>query len=379
MKKNKCIEIPGGVVVGASDTADDFTAEAARGAITHNDTPTRLSPGPDRTIQQMDRRHFFASSLTAAVGLGALGLRPANAETSRSATDNEAIQGPVTLYFEFRVAAPEHDAAMAALKDQAAAWRKAPGFLSLALKQMTGDSTMVKNYPEAYKGVLAMAYLDGLKNHTQPWFHSLFIRFASLAQLRAAKVEEQFDASILPFLHAVQKRETGFAKSPQPMGVYRGVYKTVAAGNRKGICTSEADILAFLRDPVEDPAADTTTVENHVMIGDAGHLGWEKIVVPLLTVAQQTFQPADDPNGVGEPGAKDNRSYRKALSTEILRNARADGDLRAYIMHGVWESYWDHENSHLDPRFVAAAGPVGAAVQVGPVEPFYLTNLLIKP
>jgi hypothetical protein len=326
----------------------------------------------------MDRRNFFASGLTAAVGLGALGLHPANAETAGSATDIEAIEGPVTRYFEFRVAAPEHDAAMAALRNQAAAWRTAPGFLSLALKQMTGDSTMVKNYPEAYKGVLATAYLDGLNNRTQPWFHSLFVRFTSLAQLRAAKVEEQFDANILPFLHAVQMTETGLVRSPQPMGVYRGIYQTVAAGNRKGIYTSEADILAFLREPVEDPTGGTITVENHVMIADAGHLDWEKRVVPLLTVAQQTFQPADDPNGVGKPGARDNRSYRKALSTEILRNARADGNLRAYIMHGVWESYWDHENSHLDPRFLAASGPVGAGVELGPVEPFYVTNLLIK-
>jgi hypothetical protein len=326
----------------------------------------------------MDRRNFFASSLGAAAGLGALSLYPANAAMAGSATDLEGIAGPVTLYFEFRVAAPEHDGAMAALRDQVANWRQAPGFLSLALKQMTGDSTMVKNYPEAYKGVLATAYLDGLNNRTQPWFHALFVRFASLAQLRAARIEEQFDANILPFLHAVQKTQTGFVKSPQPMGVYRGVFQTVAAGNRQGIYTSEPDILAFLRAPVEEPSADTITVENHVMIGDAGHLDWEKIVVPLLTVAQQTFQPAEDPNGVGKPGAKDNRFYRKALSTEILRNARADGNLRAYIMHGVWESYWDHENSHLDPRFLAAAGPVGAGVEISPVEPFYVTNLLIK-
>lgn len=326
----------------------------------------------------MDRRHFFAASLTTAAGLGALGMRPANAETASSTADIEANQGPVTLYFEFRVAAPEHDATITALKQQAAVWRQTPGFLSLALKQMTGDSTMVKNYPETYKGVLATAYLDGVTDHTQPWFHSLFVRFASLAELLAANVEDQFDANILPFLHAVQKTETGFAKSPQPMGVYRGVYQTVAAGNRQGIYTSEADVLAFLRAPVEGSVVDAITVENHVMIGDAGHLGWEKLVVPLLTVAQQTFQPADDPNGIGKPGTKDNRAYRKALSTEILRNARPHGDLRDYIMHGVWESYWDHENSHLDPRFLAASGPVGAGVEVGPIEPFYQTNLLIK-
>lgn len=48
------------------------------------------------------------------------------------------------------------------------------GFLSLLLKQMSGDSTMVKNYPESYKGVLAGAYLDGVKDHSQPYFYSLF-------------------------------------------------------------------------------------------------------------------------------------------------------------------------------------------------------------
>ena len=326
----------------------------------------------------MDRRNFLSSTTAAAVGLGALGLSPAIAGKVASSKEIDAIQGPVTLYMEFRVAKLEHEAAMAALKDHAATWSKALGFLSLVLKQMTGDSTMVKNYPEAYKGVLATAYLDGLKDNTQPWFHSLFVRFESPAQLRAAKVEEQFDANVLPFLHAVQKTETGFAKSPQPMEVYRGVYQTVAAGDRKGIYTDKADILAFLRNPVEDPATEMTTVENHVMVREAGHLDWEKQVVPLLEVAQETFQPTDDPNGVGKPGSKANRFYRKALSTEILRNAAPNGDLRAYIMHGVWESVWDHENSHLDPRFRAAAGPVGAGVEVGPVEPFYRTNLLIK-
>jgi hypothetical protein len=86
----------------------------------------------------------------------------------------------------------------------------------------------------------------------------------------------------------------------------------------------------------------------------------------------------DEANGVGLPGASDNRHYRKALSTEILRNVHADGDLRAYLLHGVWESVWDHENSHLDPRFQAAVAPVGAAVMVGPVEPFYVTRRLVS-
>ena len=50
----------------------------------------------------------------------------------------------------------------------------------------------------------------------------------------------------------------------------------------------------------------------------------------------------------------------------------------SYIMHGVWESVADHENSHIDKRFMQAAGPVGAYVIQGPVEPFYVTKMLIN-
>jgi hypothetical protein len=285
-------------------------------------------------------------------------------------------EGPVTLYFEFRVAGPEHDTAMEALTERASAWRRVPGFLSLMLKQMSGDSTMVKNYPESYKGVLAEAYLDGVRNHSQPYFYSLFIRFADYTQLQAAQINEDFDDAVLPFLHAVRQTSTGIAKSAAPMSVYRGVFQTIAAGNRGGIYTTTAEITDFLRHPVEAPERDTVTVENHVMVADAGHLEWEKLVFPLLKVAQETHQPTDDPSGIGQPGTKDNRLYRKALSTEILRDATPDGGLRAYLMHGVWESVWDHENSHLDARFQAAAGPVGAGIEIGPVEPFYLTRLL---
>jgi hypothetical protein len=325
----------------------------------------------------MHRRQFFSTTLGAAAGLSAVGFLPAVAQTTEPAA-TAAPEGPVTLYFEFRVADPEHVAAMAALKDRASVWRQAAGFLSLMLKQMSGDSTMVKNYPEDYKGVLAEAYLDGVKNHSQPYFYSLFIRFADYAQLQASQINEDFDRVVLPFLHAVKKTSTGFAKSPQPMSVYRGVFQTIVAGNRAGIYTMTAETTDFLRRPVEDPENSTVTVENHVMVADVGHLEWEKLVLPLLKVAQETHQPKDDPGGIGQPGSKSNRLYRKALSTEILRNAFPDGGLRAYLMHGVWESVWDHENSHLDARFQAAAGPVGAGVEIGPVEPFYLTRLLAK-
>lgn len=65
------------------------------------------------------------------------------------------------------------------------------------------------------------------------------------------------------------------------------------------------------------------------------------------------------------------------MSTEILRQSTPDGTQRADIMHGIWESVWDHENSHFDPRFKAAAGPVGALVEIGPVEPFHTTQLTL--
>ncbi|MBS4726881.1 hypothetical protein MSM1_00340 [Mycobacterium sp. SM1] len=287
-------------------------------------------------------------------------------------------EGPVTLYFEFRVAGPEHDAAMGTLRERASAWRQAPGFLSLMLKQMSGDSTMVKNYPEAYKGVLAEAYLDGIRSHSQPYFYSLFVRFADHAQLQASQINEDFDRAVLPFLHAVTETSTGIAKSRRPMSLYRSVFQTIAAGNRAGIYTTTREMTDFLRHPVEAPERDTVTVVNHVMVADAGHLEWEKLVLPLLEVAQETYQPTDDPNGIGQPGSKANRLYRKALSTEILRNATPDGELRAYLMHGVWESVWDHENSHLDTRLQEAFGPVGAGVVIGPIEPFYLTRFLAE-
>ena len=325
----------------------------------------------------MHRRQVLSKTLGVAAGLSAVGFLSA-AVAQATAPAAAAPEGPVTLYFEFRVADPEHDAAMAALKERASAWRQAPGFLSLMLKQMSGNSTMVKNYPEAYKGVLAEAYLDGVRDHSQPYFYSLFVRFAGYTQLQASQIDEDFDRAILPFLHAVKQTSTGFAKSPQPMSVYRGVFQTIVAGNREGIYTTTAEMTNFLRHPVEAPESSTVTVENHVMVADVGHLEWEKLVLPLLKVAQETHQPKDDPGGIGQPGSKSNRLYRKALSTEILRNAFPDGGLRAYLMHGVWESAWDHENSHLDARFQAAAGPVGAGVEIGPIEPFYLTRFLTK-
>uniref|UniRef100_D5WZG9 Uncharacterized protein n=1 Tax=Thiomonas intermedia (strain K12) TaxID=75379 RepID=D5WZG9_THIK1 len=288
-----------------------------------------------------------------------------------SADALRGLDGTVTLYAELRVTGAQHSALLAAIDALGAALRGKPGFVQLALKQMSGDSTMVKNYPETYKGVLATAYLEGAEAGVQPYFYTLFIRFADAASASAADLEADFAARLQPLLHA------GAAPQSPEMAAYRAVYQTVGAGDRKGIYTTAQQIEAFLRAPLDHPERDTVTVENHVMINDTDRANWEPKVMALLEVAQNTFEPQSDPTGAGQPGTRDNRLYRKALSTEILRNAQADGGLRAYIMHGLWESVWDHENSHLDARFIAAAGPVGAAAVVGPVEPFYLTRRLV--
>lgn len=297
--------------------------------------------------------------------------RLATGDHAWSAPALDGVDGAITLYAELRIAPFQHDAFLATVDALASQLRAAPGFIHLALKQMSGDSTMVKNYPDSYKGVLATAYLDGVAAGTQPYFYSLFVRFTHAANASAAGLEDVFATQIEPLLHAAPTLQ-----SPK-LVAYRGVFQTVAAGDRENIYRSPNEIGAFLGRPVDTPSRQTVTVENHVLTADVGHEALEKKVAVLLEIAQNTFEPKDDPNGIGQPGAKDNRLYRRALSTEILRNAHPDGALRAYLMHGVWESVWDHENSHLDPRFLHAAVPVGADVIIGPVEPFYLTRMLV--
>jgi hypothetical protein len=318
----------------------------------------------------MDRRSFLRSG----AALAATGF-VASAGAAVLPGSGAAPRGPVTLYIEFRAAEPENDAVLEGLRRLGLRWSREPGFLRLSLKQMVGDSTMVKNYPEPYKGVLATAYLDGLEAHRQPYFYALFVRFADYAALRATGADTDFATEIGPHLHALSVSPKGAARSESPMAWYQGVFETIAAGNRSAILRDPGGIADFLRAPAD--AADLVTVANHVFIRDAARPEFDRDVGAMLEVAQQTYQPSAAANRVGESGARDNRLYRKAVSTEILCNAFPDGDLRAYLMHGVWESVWDHENSHLDPRFQQAAGPVGAAVAIGPVEPFYTTRLSI--
>jgi hypothetical protein len=251
------------------------------------------------------------------------------------------------------------------------------GALAVTLKQMVGDSTMVKNYPAHFKGLLGSAYAEGAEAGTLPLFYSLFVRFDSLKALRAAKPDAVFDREVLPHLHGAMQQGGKLLASPQPMAVYRGVFETMLAGDRNGIYSRRDELVHFLSRPVDDNAPTLVTVENHVLVPESSVPVFDKTIPPLLKVAQETYQPEQGAGNAGLPGAADNLHYRKAVSTEILRKVEPDGELRAYIMHGIWESVWDHENSHLDARFKTAAAPVGAMVSVGPVEPFYTTQLTV--
>ncbi|MGC8713434.1 MAG: hypothetical protein ACP5RH_13685 [Leptodesmis sp.] len=320
----------------------------------------------------VNRRYFLSASAV----LTAMGFA-ATPQARAAKIQHPAPAGAITFYAEIRVAEPENAALLKNIEAQAQSLQDASGFLSLSVKQMTGDSTMVKNYPEPYKGTLATAYADAVAAHSLPYFYSLFVRFADYASLQSAQVDRWFDRVIVPHLHAYAMTPEGPQKTSMMLEPYRGLYQTVVAGDRTAIYRQSDEILAFLRRPVDLPERHYITVANHVLIQDVMLQPFEAKTADLLAIAQQTYQPTNASNGIGLPGAADNRYYRKAVSTEILRNAFPDGDLRAYLMHGVWESVWDHENSHLDPRFKQTAAPVGAMVVSGPVEPFYETRIVL--
>ncbi len=306
--------------------------------------------------------------------LAATGFAP-SARAAGTAEDADAA-GPVTFYTELRVIQPNKVQFDDGIKAFAEAMQSKEA-LAVTLKQMVGDSTMVKNYPASYKGVLRSAYLDGAEAGTLPLFYSLFVRFSDLSALRAAQADAMFDCHVLPHLHGMTVRDGRPVPSPQPMAVYRGVFETTLAGDRKGIYTSHDDLVRFLSHPVDSNSPILVTVENHVFLPEPSVSAADKLIPALLKVAQETYQPENDANRAGLPGSMQNRNYRRAMSTEVLRKIEPDGQYRAYLLHGIWESVWDHENSHLDPRFQKAVAPVGAAVAIGPVEPFYATRLTV--
>jgi len=330
----------------------------------------------------MQRRDFlnFTAIVSGGMFLSACGT--SNAADRVADGSQPKPEGAVTYYTEIRVAGPEKATVLGKIDDLIATMPAKAGHLSISFKQMTGESTMVKNYPDTLKGALNRGYakIDGSPASSKvPFFYSLFVRFDNYDNLVASGVQTWFKDNIVPSLFAYNPATTPPTKTPIALDYYEGVFVTVAAGDRNAIYSTQDEIVNFLQnqaDEVNGISAPLITVENHVVIKDENLPEFNTKVANLLTVAQNTYMPLDGgTTGIGTPGTLNvnNTDYRKAVTTEILQNAFADGDLRSYIMHGVWEGVGDHENSHIDVRFQKAAGPVGAYVVAGPVEPFYDT------
>ena len=342
----------------------------------------------------MNRREFFTTAgiISATTYMSACGS--SNSTTQEQTQPKPA--GALSLYYEFKIAGPEIQNMMSNVSTQATALESKTGFLSLSLKQMIGDSTMVNNFDPSLKGVLRSAYVDAAQAGRRPFIYTLLIRFDSYDNLIASGAKDWFTSTIEPQLFAYTKDANGNpVKTPLPLDYYQGIYQTVAAGDANGVYTTQADIVTFLKNQKDVantayqaiPSDGTTSgasisVENHVSIDDANTTTVNTKATALLTVAQQTFQPyTTDANGNivetdGTAGTLSDSNYQKAVTTEIMQNAYANGSTRDYLFHGVWKSVADHENSHVDPRFMQAAGPVGAYVVAGPWEPFYQTMIV---
>lgn len=317
----------------------------------------------------MKRRGFLIAGATATVAaLGAPLLRSAQAATA----GNPYGGFPVSYVAEFRATALHKGRVTRAVQGLATRLKGTPGFLGITLKQMVGTSTMVMNYPPRYKGILADANEEAVEEGRLPYSFLLLVRFADPAALQGAKLADWLHSALAP---ALAFTPPGTSEHTQLLPL-AGIYASLIAGDRKEIFSTGPAIARFLAHQDDTPERKLVTVVNHVMVPDKDHALVEAKVGPLLKVAQNTFEPKDDANGIGQPGAKDNRDYRKAVSTEILANTETCGSLRSYLMHGVWESVWDHENSHLDPRFQHAFLQLAPDIVVGPVEPFYQTWLL---
>ena len=337
----------------------------------------------------MNRREFLGTSamLSATTFISACG----STSSDQAEQTQPKPSGALTLYYEFKIAGPEITNMVDNVKNQAQALDGKAGFLSLSLKQMVGDSTMVENLDVSLKGVLKSSYIDAANAGRRPFVYTLYIRFDSYDNLIASGAKDWFKSTIEPQLFAYTKDASGNpVKTQLPLAYHQGIYKTVAAGDANGVYTTQADILTFLKnqkdvataqyDPI--PADGTATVNsasisvcNHVSIDAANTDLVNTKATALLTVAQQTYQPSSNPTD-GTPGTLSDSNYQKAVTTEILQNAYTTGDIRDYLFHGVWKSVADHENSHIDQRFMKAAGPVGAYVVAGPWEPFYQTTVV---
>jgi len=317
----------------------------------------------------MKRRNFIKG---AALAAGSMAMLPtmSNASMLKPSKGEKIPSGAVTLYIEFRILPKFKNDLLKKINEHMRVLNREKGFLSLSLKNMVGDSTMVHNYPTALKGVLSSAYFDASKEGTLPLFYSLFIRFENYHDLIASNTTQWFKRVI---------RKYGILSK----NYHEGVYKTVSAGDREHIYITQREIQKFLRNQQDKPTNRYLTVNNHVSIFTKDVNIFNKKSTSLLKVAQNTFRPAKgdfDYNPkfpLGIPGSYQNLHYRKAITTEILQSAFSDGDKKThYLFHGVWESLYDHENSHIDPRFRADVMKIFPYIIQGPIEPFYETIIL---
>ncbi|GAB6077320.1 hypothetical protein [Hydrogenobaculum acidophilum] len=335
----------------------------------------------------MNRREFIATTGLAVTTsfLGAYGFSTSDEAEKRQSKP----KGPVTLYYEFKVGGPQIPNLIEEVNNYIKFLKTKNGFLSLSLKQMVGESTMVKNIDPSLKGVLRSAYVDAANHRLTPfYFYSLLIRFNNYDNLVNSGAKEKFKNSIVPHLYMYSPFTNPPSKTNIMTDYYQGIYKTIAAGDPEKIYKEEKEIVEFLRNQKDITNIDykpipsdgtsnglTITVINHVSIHSANTDIVNNKATKLLEVAQTTYQPATNPHD-GNPGSLTNNYYQKPLSTEILQNAYEANGMRDYLMHGIWKSVADHENSHLDIRFKKAFAPAGALAIQGPWEPFYQTNIL---
>ena len=329
----------------------------------------------------MERRDFLT---TGTLFMTSLYMNACGSNSEQVESTQEKPDGVITLYYEFNIAKPVISSMVLKMNDYLGVLNETSGFLSLSLKSMIGESTMVKNFSEDLKGVLKSAYVDSAQMGKRPYRYTLFIRFNNYDDMRQSKAKTWFIETIKPLLFAYNKK----GKTPLVLDYYQGIYKTVAGGDAKAIYQKNDEILNFLThqqdianleyQPLPSDASysgATITVANHVTISDYNTLNVNKKALELLTIAQQTYQPKSNKLD-GESGTLNDKNYKKAITTEILQNAYSFGGKRDYLFHGVWHSIADHENSHIDARFMKASQPLGIYIVEGPVEPFYQTVIL---
>ena len=245
----------------------------------------------------MERRNFLGTVgvLTAGACVSAFG------SSDKNEKEQSKPKGPVTLYYEFKIAAPAIKKMMANIEAETKKLDKQTGFLSLSLKMLVGDSTMVHNIPTNLKGVLRTAYIDGAYEGTRPFLYTLFIRFESYEAMVASRAKQWFRKTIQPQLVAYSSPTK---KTNLVLKYYQGIYKTVSAGDSEGVYLNKAEVLHFLKNQ-KDVASKTykkipndgtssgvsITVANHVAIYDADTVGVNAKATALLKIAQQTYQP----------------------------------------------------------------------------------------